>query len=144
MTEHKQSSPSRPSVPSPQVQPNSRFTTLVPQIRPDRTLQLRRTVTERAGKVLNVVPCGDAEATDEVFGGGLEVAVLLLDLVVGAAKVGVRGDGAGALEALKTGLGLGLLVGVEGTLAEVLVGGDALLGAELAASEVGVVWKLRR
>ena len=89
-------------------------------------------------EVLEVVAGGEAEAADEVPGGGLEVAVVVeaataggVRVVVGAAEVGIARDGAGAFEALQARAGLGLGLRVEAAAAEELVRRDGLLVGKL-------------
>lgn len=122
------------AVPSPKHTLTPKSYCLVAQVAPDCALQLGRALSQHLGQVLEVVAGGDAEFPHKILGGGLQVAVILaVVLLLGSAEVGVGGDGRGALEALQAGLGLGLRVGVVLALAEELVGGDALLVAELAS-----------
>jgi hypothetical protein len=85
---------------------------LVVKVVPNRTLQLRRAVTQHARQVLEIIASGDTELAHEIFGGSLEIAVVLdasgALLVFGTAEVGVGRDGLGAFEALQTCLGFGL------------------------------------
>jgi hypothetical protein len=108
---------------------------LAPEIIPNSPLQLSRPLTHEIRQILQVVPSRDAKLAHEVLGGGFQIAVLVGAgfIVFVTAKVGIGGDGAGALEALQSGLGLGLRVGVEGSLAEELVRGDGFLGTEFLA-----------
>ena len=105
-----------------------------PKVGPDSALQPTSTLAQKVGKVLQVVAGGDTKLPDEVLSCGLQVAVILGRVVLlRAAEVGVGRDGGGALESLQSGLGLGLCVGIEGTLAEELVRRDGLLAAKLVA-----------
>ena len=117
---------------------------LVVKVVPNRTLQLGSTIAQHARQVLEIIASGDTELADEIFGGSLEITVVFdassALLVLGAAEVGVGGDGLGAFEALQACLGFGLRGGVVGAFAKELVGRDALLDAELFAGvALGVV-----
>jgi hypothetical protein len=103
---------------------NSRI--LVVKVVPNRTLQLRRAIAQHARQVLEIIASGDAELADEVFGGSLEIAVVLnasgAFLVFRTTKVGVGRDGLRAFEALQARLGFGLCGWVVGAFAEEFVG----------------------
>ena len=99
---------------------------LVVKVVPNRTLQLGGTVAQHARQVLEIIAGGDTELADEVFGGSLEIAVVLNTsgslLIFGTAEVRVGRDGLRAFEALQTCLGFGLRGWVVGAFAEELVG----------------------
>ena len=99
---------------------------LVVKVVPNRTLQLGGTVAQHARQVLEIIAGGDTELANEVFRGSLEIAVVLDTsstlLVLGAAEVGVGGDGLGAFEALQARLGFGLRGWVVGAFAKEFVG----------------------
>lgn len=109
---------------------------LVAKVAADGTLQSRRALAHQVAQVLQVVAGSDAKLTHKVLGGRLQIAVVLLFLLLGAAKVRVGRDGRRAVESLEARLGLGLRVGVIGTLAKILVRRDTLLGAKLGAGVV--------
>lgn len=70
------------------------------EVSADGTLQLLAGLAGQLAKVLQVVASGNTESTNEVLGGALEVTVLLLRLILGAAKVCVGRDGGCPLETL--------------------------------------------
>lgn len=96
-------------------------------------------------QVLQIVTGRDTELADKVACRALQVAVVAVveraagTILLGPAKVGIAGDGGGALEALQAGLGFRLCTRVEGGAAEELVGGNALLVAEFAACILFIV-----
>ena len=152
--------PVHPSVHPPHPHPHSRPTQptltdthtsitspLTPQISPDRPLQPPRPLPNDLRQILQVISSGNTKAANKVLGRRLEVAVVLAThtttaaahaalILLVAAKVGVAGNGLGALEALQARLGFGLRAGLEHALAEELVRGDGLLRAELLARVV--------
>jgi hypothetical protein len=99
---------------------------LVVKVVPNRTLQLGSTIAQHARQVLEIIASGDTELADEIFGGSLEITVVFdassALLVLGAAEVGVGGDGLGAFEALQACLGFGLRGRVVGAFAKEFVG----------------------
>lgn len=76
------------------------------------------------GKVLDVIPGSDTEATDKVLGRCLHISVAIIDrrkLILGPAEVGIAGDGLGTIKVLQSLLGLGLSVGVKAFTSKELV-----------------------
>lgn len=133
--------PSKPGscrVHGPSLQPEEKPAApalLVVEIRPDRALQLAGTLTNHVGQVFQIVSSCDSKLAHKILGSRLEVTIVLNLLFLLPSKVGIRGDGRGSLESLESRLGFGLSIGVVGALAKVLVGGDGLLRAKLAAGE---------
>ena len=74
--------------------------TLRVEIRANSSLQPRSTFAQDVGQVFQVIASRDAKLAHKVLGRGFEVAVILLGLVLGPAKVSVGRDRRGALEAL--------------------------------------------
>ena len=111
--------------------------TLILQIIPDSTLQLRCPIPKHTRQILQIIASGNPEAPHNVLGRGLEIAVLASSagtlFVFWTAKVCVGGDGLGAFETLQAGFGFGLGGWIEAAFAEELVGRDAFLCAELFA-----------
>ena len=89
-----------PSKESPNLQKHS----LIVQVVPNSTLQLRRALAEHARQVLKIIASGDAKLAHKVLCGSLQVAIVLdatgALLVLRTAEVGVGRDGLCALEAL--------------------------------------------
>lgn len=116
---------------------NGSASRLAAEISADGSLQPCGALADDVAQVLQVITGRDAEAAHKVLGSGFEVSIVFAHiLILRTTKVGVGRDGCGALEALKSCLGLGLCVGVVVTATKVLVRRDALLGAEFGASKV--------
>jgi hypothetical protein len=76
------------------IERKSSNTVLRVQVVANSALKLPCALTQHVRQVLEVVACGDAKFADKVLGCALKVTVVILgNVVLGAAKVCVRGDG---------------------------------------------------
>lgn len=94
---------------------------LVAKVRSDGSLEPGGHLARHLCQVLEIITGRDAKLAHKVLGRRLEIAILLLRLILRSSKVSIGRDGTRALEALESGLGLSLGVGVKGTLAEEFV-----------------------
>jgi hypothetical protein len=93
------------------------------QIISNRALQPRRALPEDLCQILNIITSSNPKLPNKVLCRRLQIAIIFRHtLFIFSTKVGVRGDGCRAFEALQTGLGFGLGCGIEGAFAEEFVG----------------------
>lgn len=94
---------------------------LASEIGANGTLKLGGTLTQHMGQILQVIAGGDAEFADKVLRSRLEIAVVFFNFLLWSPKVGIGRNRRRAFEPLQSSLGFGLSIGVERSLAEVLV-----------------------